>query len=190
MRRVWNKRMLSRIALACATLSPAIVGAQSQPSGATQAPAQGSAPTCDAPEYRQFDFWVGEWDVEVKGAPTGRPKPQSSIQRILKGCVIFENWMPPNGQDGKSFNVYNRQTKKWEQTWVDSSGGVIHFTGEARDGNMYYTTEYLDAKGQKVQGKMAYFPQGPDRVRQLWEQSSDGGKTWTVAFDGIYIRKK
>jgi len=27
-------------------------------------------------------------------------------------------------------------------------------------------------------------------VRQLWEQSSDGGATWTVAFDGRYTRKR
>jgi hypothetical protein len=26
-------------------------------------------------------------------------------------------------------------------------------------------------------------------VRQLWESSEDGGKTWTVAFDGNYVRK-
>jgi hypothetical protein len=27
-------------------------------------------------------------------------------------------------------------------------------------------------------------------VHQLWKQSADGGKTWTTAFDGIYIPKK
>jgi hypothetical protein len=26
-------------------------------------------------------------------------------------------------------------------------------------------------------------------VRQLWEQSSDGGATWTVAFDGTYTKR-
>jgi len=25
-------------------------------------------------------------------------------------------------------------------------------------------------------------------VRQLWESSSDGGRTWTVLFDGHYVR--
>ncbi len=29
----------------------------------------------------------------------------------------------------------------------------------------------------------------PNRVRQLWEVSADGGKTWEVAFDGTYVRK-
>ena len=29
----------------------------------------------------------------------------------------------------------------------------------------------------------------PDRVRQHWESSSDGGTTWTTAFDGVYVRQ-
>jgi hypothetical protein len=27
------------------------------------------------------------------------------------------------------------------------------------------------------------------RVHQFWPQSADEGKTWTVAFDGSYIRR-
>jgi hypothetical protein len=26
-------------------------------------------------------------------------------------------------------------------------------------------------------------------LRQLWESSTDGGKTWTVAFDGLYRKR-
>jgi hypothetical protein len=26
-------------------------------------------------------------------------------------------------------------------------------------------------------------------VRQVWDSSTDGGKTWTVAFDGVYTRQ-
>jgi hypothetical protein len=26
-------------------------------------------------------------------------------------------------------------------------------------------------------------------VRQVWESSTDGGKTWTVAFDGTYTAR-
>jgi hypothetical protein len=30
-------------------------------------------------------------------------------------------------------------------------------------------------------------PVAPDRVRQFCEESRDGGKTWQVVFDGLYI---
>lgn len=144
--------------------------------------------------YKAFDFWVGEWTVLTAGVPANTPPaslPQNRIEKILNGCVILENWMPsPTAGGGKSFNIYNSTTRKWEQFWVDSVGTVVHFIGEVRDGNMYYASESVGANGQKNMSKMTFFNQGPDRLRQLWERSTDGGKTWTVAFDGMYMRKK
>ena len=36
------------------------------------------APACGAAEYRQFDFWLGDWDVyNAKGARAGR-RPSTS----------------------------------------------------------------------------------------------------------------
>jgi hypothetical protein len=145
------------------------------------------AKLCDAnPEYRRFDFWVGEWDVTAGGRQAGT----SSIQLILNNCLIFENWTGARGYIGKSFNFYNTQTKKWNQVWVDGSGQNIQFEGEFRQGNLYYTATTLDADGMKTLHKLTFFNQGRDQVRQLWEQSTDAGKTWSVAFDGAYKRKK
>jgi len=38
--------------------------------------------------------------------------------------------------------------------------------------------------------RAAWTPQPACRVRQLWESSSDGSKTWTVVFDGLYARQQ
>jgi len=155
---------------------------------------QRAAKPCEFDDnYKAFDFWVGEWSVLPAGVSPNAPPaslPQSRIEKILNGCVILENWMPPTGVGGKSFNTYNANIKKWEQFWVDGTGSAIHFVGEARDGNMYYTSETPGPNGQKTLGRMTYFNQGPDRLRQVWETSTDDGKTWTVAFDGLYMRKK
>lgn len=51
-----------------------------------QAKAQANARPCDQAAYRQFDFWVGEWDVKAGGQVAGA----SSVQRILDGCVPAE----------------------------------------------------------------------------------------------------
>ena len=40
-------------------------------------------PTCDAPEHRAFDFWIGEWDAYVTG--TENLAGRSSIRRNV--CV-------------------------------------------------------------------------------------------------------
>ena len=44
----------------------AAIGYAQQGSTSAAAPAPKPKP-CTAPEFRQFDFWVGTWDVEVKG---------------------------------------------------------------------------------------------------------------------------
>lgn len=138
-------------------------------------------------EQRQFDFWVGEWNVFN---PSGEQVGTSSIQNVVEGCVIFENWTNMQGQTGKSLNFYNSAKKKWQQTWVGYDGGVLELAGEYKDGAMRYTGETIDETGKKTLEKLTFFNMSADRVRQLWEQSTDEGKTWAVVFDGLYIRRK
>jgi len=153
----------------------------------TQSSAQPSAKPCGAkPEYRQFDFWVGEWDVQAGGKQAGT----NSVQLILGDCVIFENWTGAGGTTGKSFNIYNAAKGKWQQTWVDSSGSVLELYGEFKEGVMRLVGERPAPKGGKIIDRLSFFPLEGGRVRQLWESSKDGGKTWGVVFDGLYTRKK
>jgi FimV-like protein len=136
------------------------------------------------PEYRQFDFWVGEWDVFSGTQPVGT----SSVQLILKDCVVFENWRAlAGGSEGKSLNKYNSSSKKWEQFWVADNGGTTHYIGELKDGAMAFV-EALSPK--PVTQRLTFSKLSDGRVRQLGEQSSDGGKTWTIGYDFIYVKKK
>ena len=94
------------------------------------------------PEYRRFDFWLGEWEVVAAGAPAGSAAgpSHSSIQLILDGCVVLENWAGAGGYEGKSFNLWDAAKKRWQQTWVDNAGGIIELYGQVHDdGNLYYT---------------------------------------------------
>ena len=44
---------------------------------------------CSKPEYRQFDFWIGEWEAYgVNGQKAG----DSKISLILDSCIILEEW--------------------------------------------------------------------------------------------------
>ncbi len=170
--------------------------AQSTSSAGGPPPAQQAPIPCEQnPKFREFDYWVGDWEVTPTpppGAPAPRPgsaKPQSRIEKILAGCVILENWMPPQGPGGKSFNIFNREKQRWEQIWVDGIGTVVYFHGGLKNGNMEFMSESALPNGQVQQGKMSYFKISADSVRQVWESSTDGGKTWTRAFDGMYVRK-
>ena len=146
-----------------------------------------SRPCNESPEYRAMDFWIGEWEVETaKGAAAGINR----IEPVLDGCIVLENWTGKNGYSGKSFNLFHRDTSKWEQVWVDNQGQMTRYEGEAKDGNIYYRSERVDPDGKKVPMKMTFFPKGPDQLRQLGEASTDGGKTWTTEYDLLYKRKK
>ncbi len=162
-------------------------GQQAGGSAAAQATAASSQPCRASEVYRQLDFWVGEWEVL---GPKGKVVGRSSVQLILNDCVVFENWTGASGYTGKSFNLYDTQARRWKQFWVDDRGGSLEFTGEFKDGAMRYTGQSKAQDGKPVLDRLTFFPLAEGRVRQLWEQSPDQGKTWNTVFDGTYIRKK
>ena len=144
---------------------------------------------CADPNYRKFDFWIGEWEVHPPG--TAAPNPaRSSIQKVVDGCVIYENWMPPAGGDGKSFNFYNPSDRKWHQVWIATGGGVLDMVGDLEGKALRYTGVVVQANGSKALQKLTFTPLEDGSVRQFWEQSTDEGKTWTTAFDGYYRKRK
>lgn len=141
-------------------------------------------PKCDTPEHRQFDFWVGSWDVTVGGQLAGR----NDITVEEDGCIIHEHWKGTTGSTGQSFNFYSRATKKWRQVWVDNSGSPVDVVGEYGSGKMILAGANETLRGL-VHQRMTFFKNDDGTLRQLWESSSDGGKTWTVTFDGHYRRR-
>ncbi|MDX2042323.1 MAG: hypothetical protein SF097_13800 [Acidobacteriota bacterium] len=158
--------------------------ALAQTSTNSTAPSKPTKP-CSMSEHRQFDFWLGDWDVTVGGKPAGT----NSIQLILGDCVLLENWTGAKGGTGKSFNLFNAARGKWQQTWVDNSGNVLELYGEFKNGAMQLTGETF-SNGKKAIQRITWHPLEKDKVRQHWEQSQDDGKTWSTAFDGLYARKK
>jgi hypothetical protein len=156
------------------------------PSGAQES---GSAPSprgCTAPEHRQFDFWIGDWDVSN---PAGKPVGRNRIELILGGCALRETWTGAGGSSGTSTNAWDRQRKRWHQAWVDNDGLVLRLEGGFADGKMVLSGETLDSSGTAVLNRITWQETGPGAVRQLWEVSSDGGKTWAVVFDGRYRKR-
>jgi len=146
-------------------------------------------PCAYTPENRQFDFWLGEWNVSTTQGAV--PSGNSKIELILEDCVVQENWKSLNSPyAGKSYNIYNASLKRWEQYWVDSVGGNIFFYGGLKDGVMdYWTDDLPQPDGTKLKRHLQFFKLGSDSVRQFSQGSSDGGKSWQVEYDFTYIRK-
>jgi len=138
-------------------------------------------PACQSAEYRQFDFWLGEWEVFL---PTGKKAGDSRIEAISAGCALLENWSGNGGFSGKSLNSYDSSDKQWHQSWVDSSGSRLELAGSYADKRMVLAS----GSGAAMQ-RIAWSVNDDGSVRQLWESSADGGKSWAVQFDGKYVRR-
>ena len=99
---------------------------------------------------------------------------------------------PPTGGGvpaGTSQNFYNKTDGKWHQNWIDAqASGPLWLVGG------------LDQKGAMVLmdadpaanplNRITWTPNPDGSVRQHWETSTDGGATWSTAFDGLYVPRE
>jgi hypothetical protein len=151
-------------------------------------------PCTSDPIYRQFDFWIGNWEVYSKN---GKKAGDSRIEIILDSCIILENWKSASSRNGlyyagKSFNTYNSSTKQWQQTWVDNMGGTTEFLEGHYDNNqmIFLTKPFEFSKDTLAIRKLTFYNLEPNKVRQHGEISKDNGLTWVTEYDLEYRRKK
>lgn len=166
-----------------ALILPAALALAVQTPTVAQAPAAQPAPpppACAAPEHRQFDFWVGRWDVYPTG--TERLVAHSLIERLYGDCVIRESWMPLRGGGGSSLNTWRPGERRWRQLWADSANSWAEFVGGIEGEAMVLVA---GADGTR-RSRMTYTRQPAGAVRQLVEQSTDGGATWAAQADFTY----
>jgi hypothetical protein len=145
-----------------------------------------AAAPCSTPEYRQFDFWLGDWNVTN---PAGKSAGHNHVTSEYGGCVLQEHWSGSGGSLGSSFNIYDPVRKVWHQTWVDNGGTLLEIEGGLKDGSRVMSGEQLQADGKKLLNRITWTPigsGGDSKVRQHWEISTDGGKSWKTSFDGLY----
>lgn len=153
-------------------------------------PSVNAHPCAANPIYRQFDFWVGEWQAY---ATNGKKAGDSKVSIMLDSCIVLEEWTSTQaGYAGKSFNTYNAATGKWQQYWVDNKSGVTeYFDGHFENSNMVFQTANTKQPGGEYKIlKMTFYNLGADKVRQFGQSSADSAKTWKTDFDLEYRRKK
>jgi hypothetical protein len=137
------------------------------------------------PTYREFDFWLGDWDVTT---PDGATAGRNHIERGQYGCVLRERWHGARGGTGESLNHRDPVTGEWVQHWVDAQGGVIDLRGGLDAGAMALSGTYLRPDGTTSRMRARWTPLEDGRVKQHIEESTDDGRTWKDWFVGFYAR--
>jgi hypothetical protein len=142
---------------------------------------------CAQAERRQFDFWIGEWDLRWEKDGRGT----NIIRTTLDGCVITEEFdgTPSIPLRGSSVSTFSRQLGKWQQSWVDNQAGYLDFVGEFKDGRMVLERKAM-LEGKEIVQRMVWYNIAKEKLDWNWERSEDGGKTWKVLWKIHYSRKK
>jgi|SRR5579862_820612 len=146
---------------------------------------QAAPASCQAPEYHQFDFWLGDWEVQN---PSGKMVGHNLVTRELDGCLIVEHWNDAANKNlGSSFNYFDTRDKKWHQLYISNSGNAGDFpamAGEFHDGKMQLTTDSHDGPVSR----WTWYVVSPGHVRQMAEQIQPD-KSWKITWDSIYVKK-
>lgn len=171
-----------KVLIAIAFMVPILVQAQEEAneSALPESP-------CSTAKHRQFDFWLGQWNVSSNGQPAGT----NSVELIHNGCALQENWQGAGagGLSGTSFNIYDQANDRWHQTWVDSSGTLLQLDGGLVDNRMVLSGKRPSRDGDRiVLHRISWTAEEDGRVRQYWEASNDDGQSWSVLFDGLYVK--
>lgn len=146
---------------------------------------------CVSPESRQFDFWVGEWDVSPSGSTSAVTVAESSIILADQGCVIIEHWRPFGGGHGHSINMYDAGDQKWHQTWADSNGQRTEFAGAVdAEGVLRFDVLGPPQPGQaRGHRRMNFQRIDENTVRQWGDFTPEAGGEMVVEWDFTYHRR-
>lgn len=169
-----------------------LVAVALQASTTTPPPAVPAAPPCTAAEYRQLDFWVGDWIAEweragVKG--TGR-------NRITKDeygqCVITERFSNEDGSfRGFSISTYFAPARQWRQTWMDNQAGYFDlFGGPKQDPDSHFALEQYRRGEASPWLRMIWQDVKPDSFTWRWQSKPSADAPWTDQWVIKYRRMK
>lgn len=173
--------MLKRLIISVFILSLTLISAQAQDS-TNQIP----QPPCSAPEFKQFDFWVGSWDLTWSDSLHGT----NNITKDFDNCVITEHFdsQPSGNFKGMSVSTYSKNLGKWQQTWVDNQGGYLDFIGGWETDRMVLSRSFMKNDSTVFQ-RMVWFDISDSSFTWNWERSTDN-ENWATLWQIHYKRKQ
>ncbi len=178
-----SRRFLT--AFVCAAIVLGFATAHSQESS-------GIAPACRSEAHRQFDFWVGEWEVDNRNRQAGGDDPRwydtgtarDRVSAVLDGCALVEHWsgLLSFGEiAGFSVRAYNPVAERWDLVllWpLTDAPNFSTFTGSFRHHRGEFFSESMGADEEIILSRFTFADIGPDWLRFDVATSADSGVTW------------
>lgn len=167
------------VALAVSTIALTAGGRQVRIPATARPPA-----SCATAEFRQFDFFAGDWDTYDVADPS-KVVARNRVTVVLDGCAVREVYEQTDGLVGESLSIYDASRRGWHQSWVTNRGSLLLLNGGLEGGRMVLTGPDRAADGMPSLLRGIWWKEGVN-VREKAERSVDGGKTWTMVFDIVF----
>jgi len=154
------------------------------------------APTTPRPEARQFDFLIGQWELEV------HPKADSLMAKIHGAPQLTGIWKAWRAFDGfgiddeiriidasgnplalsHAMRAYSGAESGWLVASLDVyRGRVAESKGQWQGNEMVLSGKGTDPEGKPVLTRARYSKITPDSFHLQNDRSADNGATWDEA---------
>jgi hypothetical protein len=154
---------------------------------------------CPEPEAHQFDFWIGEWDVNnryvVQGAWRDIGRAEVEVFAAAGGCAIVELWEGGMGAQriqGFSARTWNPADSTWQLVlnWPQAmqQPTFATLTGRFRHGRGEFFRPPADSE-PRLLTRYTFSDIASDRFRWNDDTSRDSGLTWQTRWIMEYSRR-
>lgn len=134
------------------------------------------------PELAQFDFLIGDWDVDMTWYFDGDTPTKSYAKWhnhwVVNGTVVMLEWRGPRFT-GTEFRQWDSAQGRWVgvNIYPDFGAAMPRVTAEKVGDTMQVSIPTEGPNGSYI-NRETYYDIGPDSYRMKSEISTDGGKSW------------
>lgn len=157
---------------------------------------ESSSANCADKNFKEFDFWLGEWEIKQKILKADgtwfESKAETKVSKILDGCAVQENWEgevfffwegmnQPEKIKALSVRFFDAKTQKWTINWMDTRSPKFSvFEGDFNYGKGELFRSLKDENGSETVLRITFSDIKADSVHWDLAFSKDGGKTFTM----------
>jgi len=163
-----------------AILTAMAVGASLSSVAYSQSTTPTPPPPCSSEEFRQLDFWVGDWNAEWDNGDGTTGTGENHITRDEFGdCVIYERFST-DGFLGMSVSTYHVGPNVWRQSWIDNSGGYFALVGgpAGEDDDFDFLIENTRILETAPYRRMIWEDVTEDSFVWRWQGRTDATEDW------------
>jgi hypothetical protein len=168
-------------------------------------PASGQRESCPGVSHRQFDFWLGDWEIRQEllrpdGSWIALPA-RNTVRWVAGACALIEEWWGEvlffwDGMDaatpleGLSVRAFDPEAGLWRIWWMDSRRPDFGrpFEGRFDKDEGVFLRQDVTADGVPHLTRIRFHSISVDSVRWELANSRNAGSSWSPLWRMQFLR--